>query len=417
MLKTTDFHIFISRSFAGLLLLLCFSIYGQGQTAQTTDKSNFERVNTVPTDDPFPESSFLTTNKSKGKFALVEGGKPSHILLSESDYPGVLRVAGLFQKDLSYVSGQEAKMTIGEQQKSENLIIVGTLGKSSLIDQLVENGKIDVAELEGKWEQFSIIPVKKPMAGVDNALVIVGSDKRGTIFGMFELSGHMGVSPWYWWADVPVKVRKNIYVKPGTYTLGEPGVKYRGIFINDEAPALTGWVGEKFGGFNAQFYEKVFELILRNKANYLWPAMWRPRVFATDDPENLRLADEYGIVISTTHHEPMMRYHEEWGRYNGGDWNYETNKEKLREFWKEGIERMGDYESVVTLGMRGDGDEAMSEETAVGLMKTIIADQRKIIEEVSGKPAAETPQVWALYKEMQDYYDKGMRVDEEGNAR
>lgn len=311
------------------------------------------------------------------------------------------------------MSGQEAQLIVGDRQQSKNLIIVGTLGKSKLIDQLAKEGKIDVSKLKGKWEQFSIIPVKKPMAGVENALVIAGSDKRGTIFGMFELSGNMGVSPWYWWADVPVKARKNIYVKAGNHTIGEPKVKYRGIFINDEAPALSGWANEKFGGFNHQFYEKVFELILRNKANYLWPAMWRPAVFATDDPENLRLADEYGIVISTTHHEPMMRYHEEWSRYDGGEWNYEKNKEKLQQFWKEGIQRMGNHESVVTLGMRGDGDEAMGEGTAVNLLKTIIADQRKIIEDVTGRPAAETPQVWALYKEVQDYYDKGMRVDDD----
>eukprot|EP00903_Cladosiphon_okamuranus_P000173 g173.t1 len=192
-----------------------------------------------------------------------------------------------------------------------------------------------------------------------------------------------------------------------------PSVKYRGIFINDEAPALRNWASEQFGGFNHQFYEKVFELILRNKGNYLWPAMWVPSAFASDDPENLRLADEYGIVISTSHHEPMMRAHAEWGQQGGGAWNYETNAENLRDFWRGGITRMGDYESVVTLGMRGDGDEAMSEETAVDLLQKIIADQREIITEVTEKPVTATPQVWALYKEVQDYYDKGMRVDED----
>lgn len=412
MMTAVNFHISISRFIPGLFLLLLVACYS-GCKAQTGDGSNFERVLTMPTDDPFPESSFLTTKKEQGKFTLVENGIPSGILVSESDYAGVLKISRIFQKDLSYVAGQEAKLIIGDKHESENLIIVGTVGKSKLIDQLARERKIDISVLKGKHEQFLIIPVRKPVAGVNNALVIVGSDKRGTIFGMFDLSGEMGVSPWYWWADVPVKVRRNIFVKPGTHTLGEPKVKYRGIFINDEAPALSGWAKEKFGGFNHAFYEKVFELILRNKANYLWPAMWRPSVFATDDPENLRLADEYGIVVSTTHHEPMMRYHEEWNRYHGGAWNYETNKEKLREFWRGGIERMGDYESVVTVGMRGDGDEAMSEKTAVGLMKTIIADQRKIIADVTGKPAEETTQVWALYKEVQDYYDKGMRVDDD----
>lgn len=394
----------MSRSLLGLCLILFLAPFIKSQSV---------KVLSQPTDDPFPESSYLTTKEGPGGFALVQNGIPSNILVSPSDHPGVLKVAGLFQKDITHVSGKESEMIIGDKHKSEHLIIVGTVGKSKLIDQLAKQGKIDASKLKGKWEQFLIMPVKQPMKGVDHALVIAGSDKRGTIFGMFDLSEKMGVSPWYWWADVPVKVRKNIFVRPGNHTLGEPKVKYRGIFINDEAPALRNWAEETFGGFNHEFYEKVFELILRSKANYLWPAMWRPSVFATDDPENLRLADEYGIVISTTHHEPMMRYHEEWSRYDGGAWNYETNREKLREFWRGGIERMGNYESVVTLGMRGDGDEAMTEETAVDLMKTIIADQRQIITDVTGKPVEETPQVWALYKEVQDYYDKGLRVDDD----
>ncbi|WP_034256885.1 glycosyl hydrolase 115 family protein [Adhaeribacter aquaticus] len=405
---------FFNKRAAGILFwLLCLSIHGHSQPAQATNKRILEKVNTELSNDPFPASSFLTTEKKQGKFTLIENGKPSNILVSQSDFPGVLKVAGLFQKDLSLVSGQEAQLTVSDNSKAKNLIIVGTLGKSKLIDQLVQQGKIDAAKLKGKWEQFSIVPVSKPMAGVENALVIVGSDKRGTIFGMFELSGKMGVSPWYWWADVPVKVRKNIFVKPGTYTIGEPKVKYRGIFINDEAPALRYWAQEKFGGFNHKFYDKVYELLLRNKANYLWPAMWLPVAFAADDPENARLADEYGIVISTSHHEPMMRAHHEWQRFNGGAWNYKTNKAKLQEFWRGGIERMGNYESVVTMGMRGDGDEGMSEETAVDLLQTIIKDQREILADVTGKPAKETPQVWAIYKEVQDYYDKGMRVDDD----
>ena len=404
----------LKYSIPALLLFSLIACDSQSKSFQAGGADNdLERVLTIPTDEEFPESSFLTTQEEDGEFAVVKNGVPSPVLASASDHSGVLKVAELFRKDLTYVSGQEAQLLIDSSVDSPNLIIVGSVGKSALIDQLAREGKIDVSELEGKWEQFLIIPVEDPIDGVENGLVIAGSDKRGTIFGMFELSEKMGVSPWYWWADVPVKERQNIYVKAGIHTLGEPSVKYRGIFINDEAPALRGWAEEKFGGFNHEFYEKVYELILRNKGNYLWPAMWRPAVFATDDPENPRLADEYGIVISTTHHEPMMRYHEEWSRYNGGAWNYETNKEKLREFWREGIERMGDRETVVTLGMRGDGDEAMTEETAVDLLKTIIADQRQIIEDVTGKPAEETPQVWALYKEVQDYYDKGMRVDDD----
>ena len=214
-------------------------------------------------------------------------------------------------------------------------------------------------------------------------------------------------------ADVPVQKKNELFVASGVHSDGEPKIKYRGIFLNDEAPALSGWAKETFGGFNHKFYEKVYELILRNRGNYLWPAMWPPTAFFDDDPENYRLADEMGIVVSTSHHEPMMRSHEEWSRFGGGAWNYEINASQLQDFWRGGMERMKDYEGVVTIGMRGDGDEAMSENTATDLLQRIMSDQRSIIESVTGKPAAETPQVWALYKEVQDYYDKGMRVPED----
>jgi hypothetical protein len=272
--------------------------------------------------------------------------------------------------------------------------------------------KINLSELNGKWEQFIIQVVEKPFAGVERALVIAGSDKRGTIYGVFELSKQMGVSPWYWWADVPVEVQPNIYVKADKFTIGEPAVKYRGIFLNDEEPALGRWAVEKFGGFNHQFYERLFELMLRMKSNYLWPAMWWAS-FNTDDSLNPQLADDMGIVMSTTHHEPMMRAHAEWKLKKGIPWNYETSRDTLRQFWKEGIERMGKHESIVSMGMRGDGDMAMSAQTNIALLETIVADQRKIIEQVTQKPASETPQLWALYKEVQDYYDNGMRVPDD----
>lgn len=211
---------------------------------------------------------------------------------------------------------------------------------------------------------------------------------------------------------MPVKQQQNLYVLPGRHTDGEPAVKYRGIFINDEAPALAGWATEKFGGFNAEFYAHVFELIVRLKGNYLWPAMWG-RTFYVDDPKNPELADAYGVVIGTSHHEPLMRAHDEWRRFGSSPWNYQTNPDTLQKFWREGIRRMGDNESLVTIGMRGDGDEPMSEGSNIALLEKIVKDQRGIIADVTGKPASETPQVWALYKEVQDYYDKGMRVPDD----
>lgn len=356
-----------------------------------------------------PVISFQITRSG---FPLSVSGNSTSIVVSEADYPGVIRIARYFQDDVKKVTGVEPEVVLGTIPKSGEIVVVGTIGKSLLIDQLVKKGKINVSDIKRKWETSLIQVVEKPFPGVKRALVVAGSDKRGTIFGMFELSRQMGISPWYWWSDVPVQPHSAVYVNAGRFVFGEPKVKYRGIFLNDEEPALGRWAVEKYGGFNHQMYEKVFELILRLKGNYLWPAMWWAS-FNSNDPMNPELADEMGIVMGTTHHEPMMRAHAEWKPYGGGDWNYETNPEQLRKFWTEGIQRMGNRESIVTLAMRGDGDMAMSEGTNRALLEKIVADQRKIITEVTGKNCTEIPQLWALYKEVQDYYDRGMRVPDD----
>ncbi len=342
-------------------------------------------------------------------FPLVAAGKAAPLWFDAADHKGVQRAVGDLQADIARVTGLTPASS-AQAPASSLPVIIGTVGKSAVVDALLAAGKLNGSTLVGKWESFVIATVADPVPGVARALVIAGSDKRGTIYGIYELSRQIGVSPWYWWADAPVAHRDELYLKPGTYASGEPKVKYRGIFINDEAPALRRWAQEKFGGMGPEFYGHVFELLLRCRANYLWPAMWLPISFNDDYPDNPRLADDYGIVMSTSHHEPMMRSHHEWTRYGQGPWNYEANAETLREFWRGGFARVRDYESVVTVGMRGDGDEAMSEHAAVPLLQRIIADQRTILAEVTGKPAAKIPQVWALYKEVQDYYDEGMRV-------
>lgn len=346
-------------------------------------------------------------------FPILTNEITASILYDQNDLALIKIASEFLADDIEKVTGKKPTVLNDSKSTKGKAIIIGSIGNNEIIDRLIKKKKLDVSTIVGTWERYIIQTVRKPVRGIDEALVIVGSDKRGAAYGVFDISKAIGVSPWYWWADAPVQKKEQLYIKKDTITSDGPAVKYRGIFINDEAPALTGWVGEKFGSFGHEFYEKVFELLLRNKANYLWPAMWRPRAFSADDPLNPKLADDYGIVISTSHHEPMMRAHDEWSRFGEGPWNYEKNKDQLDEFWKGGIERMGDYESVVTVGMRGDGDEAMSEETAVPLMKDIIANQRRIIEEVTNMPAEETPQVWAIYKEVQDYYDKGMRVDDD----
>ncbi|MBI1685100.1 glycosyl hydrolase 115 family protein [Caulobacter hibisci] len=359
----------------------------------------------APTAARSAEPAAVSEKPAAGGFPLIAAGRPAQVEADVTDWPGVLRAVQGLRGDLSKLSGG------GQPAKDAPLVIVGTLGRSAQIDALVAAGKLDVSGLKGRWEGFVQQVVESPRPGVARALVIAGADKRGTIFGAYDLSERAGVSPWTWWADVPVPVRRDLSVAPGA-NLQAPKIKYRGIFLNDENPALYGWANDTFGGFNHGFYERVYELILRLKGDYLWPAMWGKALY-DDDPLNAVLADEMGVVIGTSHHEPMMRAHVEWERYGQGPWDYAKNPDALRRFWREGIARMGSNESLVTVGMRGDGDEPMTQGTATKLLETIVADQRKIIGEVTGKDPSATPQVWALYKEVQDYYDAGMRVPDD----
>ncbi|HUC80293.1 MAG TPA: glycosyl hydrolase 115 family protein [Flavisolibacter sp.] len=353
--------------------------------------------------------NIISEKKTAGGFPLVSSTEAASLVFDTADDSLVQKAAALLQSDIEQVSGKKPQLL--STASSKNIILIGSIGKSWAIQQLVKEKKLAVGKLNGKWEGYHIQVVKSPFKGVDNALVIAGSDRRGTAYGVFELSKQIGVSPWYWWADVPVKKKAAIYVQPNALLTDAPKVKYRGIFINDEAPALSNWSREKFGGFNHLFYEKVFELVLRLKGNYLWPAMWG-NAFYDDDSLNRQTADTYGIVIGTSHHEPLMRAHDEWRRHGSGKWNYDSNAVKLQKFWRDGMQRATN-EKIVSIGMRGDGDEPMSRETATALLERIVADQRTIIADVTGKPAEQTPQLWALYKEVQDYYDKGMRVPDD----
>ncbi|AHJ99523.1 hypothetical protein Hsw_3928 [Hymenobacter swuensis DY53] len=357
-------------------------------------------------------AAYISAKKSSGSFPLAVSGKAAPLYASAQDWPGVLRAARDLQADINRVTKTTPTFTIDNVPAGPEVVLIGTLGKSPLIDGLVQAGKLDAAGLAGKWETFVVQVVEKPLPGVARALVIAGSDKRGTIYGIYDVSQQMGVSPWYWWADVPTKPQKALHVAAGRHSQGEPQVKYRGIFLNDEAPALSGWAKEKFGGINSKMYGHVFELLLRLKGNYLWPAMWG-NAFNDDDKQSPVLADEYGIVMGTSHHEPMLRAQQEWKRFGKGSWNYQTNEKTLQDFWRQGIVNMGTHESIVTVGMRGDGDEPMSEDSNIALLEKIVADQRRIIGDVTGKPATQTPQLWALYKEVQDYYDRGMRVPDD----
>ena len=345
--------------------------------------------------------------QAAGHFSLVRDGVPAAVVADAADLPGVRIAAETLREDFARVCGAKAPET------GARAIYAGT-ADSPLIKRLSAEGRIDLSSLKGQYETYILKIID------ENTLIIAGADMRGTIYGIYEISEQMGVSPWYDWADVPVPHSTDLSMAPGTYTVPQPAVRYRGIFLNDEAPCLTSWVKNTYGTDygDHRFYARVFELLLRLRANFMWPAMW-DWAFYADDPENSRTADEMGIIMGTSHHEPMARNHQEWVRRKGADgkWDYVENRKVLDKFFTEGMERAKDTEDLITIGMRGDGDAALGKEGQeaeyIGLLENIIKNQRKIIRKVTGRPAAERPQVWALYKEVQQYYDLGLRVPDD----
>ncbi len=377
--------------------------------------------------------SFISTVKGKDKFTIYESKMSAPLFISSGDWPGVIRAFKDLQTDIGKVSSVIPVLSMDKLPESKEIIITGTIGKSPVIDRLIKDNKIDVKDVAGKWETFLITVVNKPLPGVRKALIIAGSDKRGTIFGIYEVSKQIGVSPWYWWADVPVKTKNEIYVNQGRYVQGSPSVKYRGIFLNDEAPDLTNWIRAKYGdvtpgdnppipkgvaNYGHEFYSRLFELILRLKGNYLWPAMWN-NAFNEDDPLNPVLADEFGIVMGNSHQEPMLRAQKEWDRRylrSIGTWNYAKHPDILEAFWREGIRRNKNYESIVTIGLRGANDTEMAPggpKANMDMLEKIVGVQRNILSEEMGRKIEEIPQLWCLYKEVQDYYKEGMRVPDD----
>ncbi|PSL51832.1 glycosyl hydrolase family 115 (putative glucuronidase) [Saccharothrix carnea] len=369
------------------------------------------------------DRDYVSFSPVRGGFTLAAHGKAAPLFVSGDDFPGVVRVVDDLRDDVERVTGVRPTVSTGTPSSGE-VVLVGTVGRSTLVDGLVAAGKLDVDRIRGKWETSLQQVVENPVPGVRRALVIAGSDQRGTIFGVYDVSRRIGVSPWHYFDDVPARKHSALYVRPGSHTQGTPAVKYRGVFINDENPSTGQWARATFGpglapgqegGLNHRYYEKVFEVMLRLKANYLWPAVWG-RAFAEDDPLNHATATRYGVVMGTSHEAPMMRGIEEWKRnptrYGGtGEWSFLRNATAVRDYWADGIKRMEreKVEGVVTLGMRGEGDTSLPDGDGVELMRDIIASQRQILDRESGTPLAEIPQVFTLYKEVQRYWDRGLR--------
>ncbi len=369
---------------------------------------------------PLDLTPYVSSSAAAGRFGLVAGSSAAPLVVNtaaDGEYAGVVRAVGDLQADIDKVTGVTpalaSSVTAGTLP-----VLIGTLGHSPLIDGLVTAGKLDTAGLAGRWETWHTQIVAAPMTGVASALVIAGSDQRGTIYGIYDLSRQIGVSPWHFWDDVTPAHQDALYVLPGVHTLGQPAVKYRGFFINDENPALGTWAQNTFGSslFKQGIYEKMFELLLRLRANYLWPAVWG-RAFDLDDAQNHATAKRYGIVMGTSHEAPMDRGIEEFNRrptqYGGnGQWSFRTNRDAIQKYWTAGIDRMvaGGFEDVVTVGMRGNGDTALGDGLALPLMEDIIGTERGIIASQTGKDPTEVPQVWTLYKEVLGYWDRGFRA-------
>lgn len=332
-------------------------------------------------------------------FDVIKGGEPAEICVSANADKGVLRAVNSLASDIEMVCGRKPQI-VNKIDALKGQIVISQYG-----DEFFKASGVEAVALKDSAEKH-ILRVEP------SRVVIAGADKRGAIYGIYSLSERLGVSPWVWWADVPVQKRSGLALECGESTDGCPKVKYRGIFINDEWPSFGWWCIDKFGGVNHKAYEHVFELLLRLKANFMWPAMWAS-AFYDDDKENGPLANEMGIIMGTSHHEPMALAQQDWKRRGVGAWNFKTNQENLEKFWRTGIERCKDWETIVTVGMRGDGDEPMGASTEIDLLTKIVNRQRKIIADVTGKRASKVPQVWALYKEVLDYYEKGMRVPDD----
>ncbi len=359
--------------------------------------------------------------ETKYAFTLASPRQTAAILYDASDAAVVKRAAELFAADVEAVTGRRPQVTSATGETGP-AVIVGTVGGSALIRRLSEAGKIDTAPLEGAWERYLIQTVANPLPGIRKALVIAGSDRRGAAYGLFTLSELIGVSPWYWWADVPVKKHAALHVDaPPTYSQ-TPSVRYRGIFLNDEDWGLTPWASQTFeperGNIGPRTYAKVCELLLRLKANYLAPAMHPVSTSFNQIPENKLVADTFAIVMGSTHCEPLLlNTASEWDTKTMGPWNYDKNKEGINRVLTQRVRENSPYENVYTLALRGLHDGAMSTtlpmHEKVRMLQQALLDQRRILAENIDRPVETVPQAFTPYKEVLEIYSNGLELPDD----
>lgn len=345
-----------------------------------------------------------------GDFPLAVSGHAARIVTDPADH-AVVRIASADLRD-------DIGAVTGASDDGAAQIWIGTLGRNAAIDALVKAKRIDAGKLTGAWESFLITTVDRPAPGVARALVIVGSDRRGTAYGAYELSRAIGVSPWHWWADAAPLHRDAIYVAKGVKRFGPPSVKYRGIFLNDEDWGLIPWAAGTHARdekpLGPKTYEKIFELLLRLKANLLWPAMHKVTQPFNTNPDNAALADRYGIVMGSSHAEPMLRNNVGEWTAPAEDFDYLKNPDRVRQYWDARVIANKGYESIWTLGMRGIHDSGMvgpkTVEERRATLERIFADQRTML----GKAGiGDAPQVFTPYKEVLDIYRAGLKVPDD----
>ncbi len=356
-------------------------------------------------------------------FSIVENGKSTPVLVDNKDYKVVHIAANMFAKDVFNITEKKISVSAKKNKKENSAIIVGTIGKNSWIDKMIAKKKIDVSEFKGQWERFSIQVVKNPIRGIKKALVIVGSDRRGTAYGLLEISRKIGVSPWEWWADVIPNKQKNIKLQVENKVSKGPSVKYRGVFLNDEDWGLQRWAALNYepeiGDIGPKTYAKIFELLLRLRANTIWPAMHRSTKPFYSYPKNKLVADNYAIVIGTSHAEPMLcNINTEWNHKKMGEYRYDKNSTVIKELFKKRVKETAKFEGIYTTGMRGEHDSPMivgedDTDQQVQLLEKIITDQRSILQQQTKKKPSTVPQAFVPYKEVLKYYQNGLKLPED----
>jgi hypothetical protein len=366
-------------------------------------------------------AALLADTPGAEDFLMADAGRVAMICLESGAHKSVQRAAGDLAADIEQVTGVKPQVSQAAAARRGSIVLIGVLGQSKLIDGLAASGRLDVRGVRGEWESYVVQVVADPMPNVDKALVIAGSDRRGTIYGIYEVSESIGVSPWYWWADVPVQKRAALTIRAGPHKQGPPSVKYRGIFLNDEDWGLQPWAAKTFepeiGDIGPKTYARIFELLLRLKANTLWPAMHACTKAFNLYPQNKLVADDFGIVMGSSHAEPMLRDNVTEWTDSPDRYNFLANPAGVLRYWEARLRENGRFENIYTLGMRGIHDSPMvgpaTDAERIRVLEQIFAGQRSLLAKRVNPAVTQIPQAFTPYKEVLDLYNAGLRVPDD----